>query len=275
MRLSDGEDGYGRAHLDAWGIDTVSATKCMGIIGGLGPAATIAFMSMVLARTPIERTGRHLHLIVDSDPGVPDINSAVLGRGQSPLEALQAMARRLETAGADFLVMACNAAHFYEDGIRQSVAIPFLSMIDATCAHIARDFPRARQAGLVATDGGIACGIYQRGLRAQGLDSLVPSPAQTESVMAAVARIRLGDHGPLAREPLIERINDLADAGAECVIAGCTEIPLVLAKGDVSVPLIDPAEVLAQVAVDFAIGQKIRLGSIGDELIHTGMERNK
>ena len=228
----------------------------MGIIGGLGPAATVAFMSMVLARTPIERTGQHLHLIVDSNPDVPDINAAVLGLGPSPLDALQAMARRLEEASADYLVMACNAAHFYEDGIRQAVAIPFLSMIDATCAHIARNLPSARRAGLVATDGGIDCGIYQSGLAAQGLETLVPSQAQTESVMAAVARIRLGDHGQRARMPLIERINSLAEDGADCVIAGCTEIPLVLTEADVSVPLIDPADVLAEAAVAFAIGDK-------------------
>ncbi len=232
----------------------MTATKCMGVIGGLGPAATIAFMSAVLARTPIERTGEHLHLIVDSNPGVPDINAAVLGLGPSPLDALQVMARRLEAAGADFLVMACNAAHFYEEGIRRSVAIPLLSMVDTTCAYIETSLPDARRAGLVATDGGIACGIYQRGLGARGLEALVPSPAQTQSVMAAVARIRLGDHGPLAREPLIERIDSLAEAGADCVIAGCTEIPLVLTGANLGVPLIDPADVLAEAAVAFAIG---------------------
>ncbi len=228
----------------------MSGTKCVGVIGGLGPAATVAFMSTVLARTP---PGQHLHLIVDSNPFVPDVNEAVLGRGPSPLEALQAMARRLEVAGADFLVMACNAAHFYEEGIRGAVAIPFLSMIDATCAHIAKALPGARRAGIVATDGGIACGIYQRKLGAQGLEWRTPSQAQTEVVMDAVARIRLGDHGLSTREPLIEQINGLVDAGVDCVIAGCTEIPLVLAREDVDTHLIDPAEVLAQAAVDFAI----------------------
>ncbi|MGN6143808.1 MAG: aspartate/glutamate racemase family protein [Mesorhizobium sp.] len=241
----------------------MAETMCMGVIGGLGPAATISFMSMVLARTPVERTGRHLHLIVDSNPGVPDINAAVLGRGPSPVEALQAMARRLETAGADFLVMACNAAHLYEDDIRRSVSIPFLSMIDATCAHIASTLPGARRAGLVATDGGIACGIYQRGLEARGLETLVPSPAETDTVMAAVARVRLGDLGPLAKTPLVERIDGLADAGAECVIAGCTEIPLVLTQRDVGVPLIDPAEILAEAAIAFAIREKSGQGLPG------------
>lgn len=241
----------------------MAETMCMGVIGGLGPAATISFMSMVLARTPIERTGRHLHLIVDSNPGVPDINAAVLGRGPSPVEALQAMAGRLETAGADFLVMACNAAHLYEDDIRRSVSIPFLSMVDATCAHIASTLPRARRAGLVATDGGIACGIYQRGLEARGLETLVPSPTETDTVMAAVARVRLGDLGPLAKTPLVERIDGLADAGAECVIAGCTEIPLVLTQRDVGVPLIDPAEILAEAAIAFAIREKSGQGLPG------------
>lgn len=230
-------------------------TKCMGIIGGLGPAATIAFMSSVLARTPLERTGRNLHVIADSNPGVPDVNAAVLGQGESPLENLRVMARRLEAAGADFLVMACNAAHFYEDGIRNAVAIPFLSMVEVTCAHIAEALPAARRVGLVATDGGIGCGIYQRALALRGIETLVPSQAQTEAVMAAVSRIRAGDVGASVRKALIGQVNGLVKAGAACVIAGCTEIPLVLGGDDTITTVIDPSEVLAQAAVDFAVGQ--------------------
>lgn len=233
----------------------MSETKCMGIIGGLGPAATVAFMSTVLARTPLERTGRHLHLIVDCNPGVPDVNAAVLGLGASPLEDLQAMARRLAAAGADFLVMACNAAHFYEEEIRSSVTIPFLSMVDATCDHIAGTLPATRRVGLIATDGGIACGIYQRALEARGIETLVPAPPQTEAVMTTLARIRAGDLGASVRQSLIGQVDALAEAGAECVIAGCTEIPLVLTPGDTGAPLIDPSECLAGAAIDFAVGQ--------------------
>lgn len=230
--------------------------KCMGIIGGLGPAATVSFMSTVLASTPLERTGRHLHLIVDCNPGVPDVNAAVLGLGESPLDDLRAMARRLAAAGADFLVMACNAAHLYEEGIRDSVAIPLLSMVDVACDHIAGTLPAARRVGLIATDGGIACGIYQRALARRGIETLVPSGPQTEAVMATLALVRAGDLGPSVKRSLIGQVEALAEAGAECVIAGCTEIPLVLAPGDTRTPVVDPSECLARAAVAFAIGQE-------------------
>ena len=227
--------------------------KCMGVIGGLGPAATVAFMATVLERTPLDRSRGHLHLIVDSNPRVADINAAVLGLGASPSAELQAMARRLETAGADFLVMACNAAHFYEDDIRNAVAIPFLSMVDATCGYIADHMQGVRRVGIVATDGGIRCGIYQRGLAAHGLEALVPSDAQTEIVMAAVEGVRSGVRGAAVRDPLVAQIDSFLQAGADCVIAACTEIPLVLTEGDTGVPVIDPAAILAQAAIDFAI----------------------
>ncbi|PWJ85125.1 Asp/Glu/hydantoin racemase [Mesorhizobium loti] len=93
--------------------------KTVGIIGGLGPMATVAFMNSVLEYTPIKSNRDHLHMIVEWNPKVPDINSAVLGTGPSPAAALAASGRRLETAGADFIVMVCNAAHVYEDELRR------------------------------------------------------------------------------------------------------------------------------------------------------------
>lgn len=230
--------------------------KCIGVIGGLGPAATVSFMTTVLECTPLDRSRGHLHLIVDSNPRVADINAAVLGLGASPSAELQTMARRLETAGADFLVMACNAAHFYEDDIRNAVAIPFLSMVDATCGYIANRMREVRRVGIVATDGGIRCGIYQRGLAAHGLEWLAPSDTQTEIVMAAVESVRSGVRGAAVRDPLVTQIDSFLELGADCVIAACTEIPLVLTDGDTRVPVIDPAAILARAAIDFAMDDR-------------------
>lgn len=105
----------------------------------LGPMATVAFMNSVLEHTPIKINRDHLHMIVDCNPTVPDINAAILGTGPSAAAALAASGRRLETAGADFIVMVCNAAHVYEDELRRAVAVPFISMAEETVRTIRSD----------------------------------------------------------------------------------------------------------------------------------------
>ena len=96
-----------------------AADLVVGILGGMGPAATVDLVSKILAATDAARDQDHLHLIVDCNPKVPNRNEAVDGTGPSPAPALVAMARRLEAAGADFLVMACNTAHAWEAEIRE------------------------------------------------------------------------------------------------------------------------------------------------------------
>jgi aspartate racemase len=103
--------------------------KCVGVLGGLGPAATADFFSKVVMATPAAADQDHLHVIIDNNPKVPNRNEAVAGTGVSPAPVLAEMASRLETAGADFLVMVCNAAHAFQDAITDAVRVPFVSII--------------------------------------------------------------------------------------------------------------------------------------------------
>lgn len=224
----------------------------VGVLGGLGPEATLDFFAKVLALTAARTDQEHLHLLIDDNPKVPNRNLAIAGTGPSAGPALVAMARRLEMAGADFLVMACNTAHYYEPDIRAAVAIPFVSIIEETCAALAVRVPGARQLGVLAAGGCRQAGLYDRALRARGIEPVVPDEAEQARFMECMYAIKGGDRGPAIKAGVAELGQRLIARGAEAVIAACTEVPLVLVDGDLTCPLVDSTAILAEATVAYA-----------------------
>jgi aspartate racemase len=218
----------------------MTARKTVGVLGGMGPAATAEFFRRLVDATPARTDQEHLHVIIDNDPHVPDRTSAILRGGPSPVEALAAMARRLERAGADLLVMPCNTAHAYIEGIRASVSIPALDMICETVATI--DWSSV---GLLATDGTIQTGLYQEACKARGVRVVVPDPADQRLIMASIAGIKRGEDPRRVEEEMEPIVRRLEREGAEAVIAGCTEISLVPGDG-MPVPWIDALDCLVE-----------------------------
>src|SRR3982751_789037 len=122
--------------------------KVVGVIGGMGPEATVDFMRRLVARTPARDDADHLHVLVDNNPKIPSRIAALIeGTGEDPTPVLCAMARGLQAQGADFLVMPCNTAHFYLPAIAASVSIPMLDMVQLAIAKLAG----AGKVGLLAS----------------------------------------------------------------------------------------------------------------------------
>lgn len=208
----------------------------VGVLGGMGPAATVDFMARVIALTEARADQDHIRMLVDHNPKVPNRQRAIRQNDPEVPRALAEMAYRLEAAGADFLVMACNSAHAFADAIRQATSIPFVSIIDESVGEVRRALPGARRVGLLATDGLQEAGIFQRALAAAGCEPVLPDSRNLGRLMTLVHRIKAGDTGDAVARSMAELAGVLAAAGAEIVIAGCTEIPLVLRAGDVPVP---------------------------------------
>lgn len=225
--------------------------RVAGVLGGMGPDATIDFMARVVALTPAERDQDHVRMLVDHNPGVPNRQAALLGDGEDPGPVLGAMAAGLEAAGADFIVMPCNTAHAFADAIRAAIAIPLVSIIDLT-VDACEPYDRV---GLLATDGCVASRVYQQALAARGKSVVVPEPDEMASLMAAISAIKAGrrDEGIAAAMRAVAAA--LVERGAEAIIAGCTEIPLALDAGMLSVPLVSSTEVLAVATVSIARGE--------------------
>ena len=129
----------------------------VGVLGGMGPEATVDFMSKVISLTPGEDDQDHVRLLVDQNPHVPNRQEALLRGGESPGPVLADMARRLEAGGCDFLVMPCNTAHAFQEDIRSAVNIPFVSIVDATLDAV-RD---ANCVGIMATTACVQANVYQ------------------------------------------------------------------------------------------------------------------
>jgi aspartate racemase len=188
-------------------------------------------------------------MIVDHDPTVPNRQNAILDKGKDPGPALARMAKRLEDAGADFLVIPCNTAHVFEQSILDAVGIPLVSIVEETVDALPEECNRV---GLLATDGCMKAGIYQRALESRDIEAIEPGDNELQDLMSLVYSVKAGDTSKAIARAMQALANELVLRGAEAIIAGCTEIPLVLDESMLDVPLISSTDVLAARTVQLA-----------------------
>lgn len=231
-----------------------NAQKTAGVLGGMGPEATVDFMAKVIALTDAERDQDHVRMLVDHNPHVPNRQDAILGDGEDPGPALAAMAAGLQAGGADFLVIPCNTAYVFEDAILAATHIPLISIIGVSVAAVQDSAPGADRVGLLATDGCLRSGIYQAGLEAAGLAAELPTADELGELMSLVRAIKAGRHSDETARAMAGLGEALVSRGAGAIIAGCTEIPLVLGEDAVSVPLISSTDALAEITAKLATG---------------------
>ena len=231
----------------------MSEAKTIGVIGGMGPAATLDFFAKLIAATPAARDQDHLRVLIDSNPRVPDRNAAIAGRGPSPGPALAASARALERSGADALVIACNTAHAFQADIEAAVSIPLLSMIDATVDAALAMHPA--RVGVLAAEGCRRAGLYQRAFAARNVEALLLADGAQQDFMDLIYRVKAGDVGQDVRRRMEGLAISLNASGAQSVVAACTEVPLVLGGEVLAVPLINSTDALVARVVRFALGR--------------------
>ena len=226
----------------------------VGVLGGMGPDATVDFMAKVIALTRAECDQDHVRMIVEHNPKVPNRQAAIASRDAAVARVLADMARRLQEAGADFLVMPCNSAHAFSEPIRQATSIPFVSIITETVGEIGRVLPGARRIGVLQTDGLQQAGLYEEALARAGHTPVVLRDDELGDLMRLVHCIKAGDRSDDIGRGMASLAKGLAGRGAEAILAACTEIPLVLRAADVDVPLLASTDVLARRTVELATG---------------------
>ena len=226
--------------------------KIIGILGGMGPEATIDLFYKIIKFTPAEKDQDHLRIIIDNNPKIPDRTAAILGKGEDPLPALQESARSLEKAGADFIIIPCNTAHYFLSSIQKSVKIPVLNMIEKAVKETQQRIFPIQKVGLLASIGIYKTEIYHQHFRKFNIEVISPEEKDKEEVMKVIYAVKAGNLSNEVKGNILKIAQKLIDKGAEAIIAGCTEIPLILKEGDASVPIIDPTQVLAKAAVQKA-----------------------
>ncbi len=229
----------------------VKREKVIGILGGMGPLATVELFRRIVERTPAEKDQEHPRIIIYNDTKIPDRTVFILGRGDDPRPELIDAARKLESWGADFIIMPCNTAHFFAGTIQRNIKIPLLNMVEETAEEIKR--MGLRKVGLLATDGTIKGFVYHRALLRRKIEIAVPGKKDQERVMKAIYEGVKAGNLELGRELLLSVARKL-EKRSEGIIAGCTEVSVALKPGDLSVPLIDPMNIIAERAVRMALG---------------------
>lgn len=222
-------------------------SKVLGVLGGMGPAATLDFLAKLQTATPVKREQDHLRVLVDINPHVPDRNAGA----SDPGPVLAAMAAGLRDGGAQVLAIACNTAHTYAEAVRSS-GLPLVDMLET--AGLAAQARGANVVGVLGTS--LALSLYRDRFSPMGLEVVALDDHEQVEFMALLYRIKQGHLGADARETMAALAHRLIGKGAQSVVAGCTEVPLVLSAADLSVPFLDATEELAQRCVAVCLGRQ-------------------
>lgn len=229
--------------------------KTIGILGGMGPEATLDLAKLIMDLTPARKDQEHIPAVIHNNTRIPDRTLALLGEGESPVPELFRSVDIL-SPNVDFIVMPCNTAHNYYAAVSDRATVPVLHIVHETAKFIQSCYPDVSQVGLLATTGTVASRIYHTIFAQYGLTVIAPSVNEQESlVMDAIygdMGIKAGQYD-IAQKKLELAAEHLSEMGAELIIGGCTEIPLVLKQESVSFVLINPTKILAQKAVDLAL----------------------
>lgn len=226
--------------------------KVIGILGGMGPEATLDCFAKIIKSTPAQQDQDHLRVVIESNPKVPDRTAAILGKGDSPMPVLVQGCRTLEQAGVDFIIIPCVSAHFFLNELRRAVELPILSIFDTVAEAIETDHPEIKTVGLLGTSGTVLGGLFQERLAAGGIETLACDDHYQTLVMAAIYDIKKGqpDRSRAAiTSDLVAAAESLIAQGAQGIIAGCTEIPLALSQEHLSVPYFDSLIHLVRAAI--------------------------
>ncbi|MFW3616401.1 aspartate/glutamate racemase family protein [Billgrantia antri] len=220
----------------------------VGVLGGMGPEATVTFMQRVIDATPAEDDFDHVHMIVDSNPKVPSrIKALIEGDGENPGPTIADMSRRLERSGADFLVMPCNTAHFYWQDAQDAVGIPVWNIVERTLDRIAGDMPKA-SVGMLCSPALRKIQLYEGFAESRALPLLYPD--DENAILDVIRAVKRGrGRQPDTLSALARGAAELKERGADVLVLACTEFSVIGNALDVSLPVVDSVQVLAEQVV--------------------------
>ncbi|MGB3209265.1 MAG: amino acid racemase [Desulforhopalus sp.] len=230
--------------------------KIPGIIGGMGPEATIDLMQRIIANTPAEDDVDHIRCIVDNNPKIPSRMKHILGEfGENPGHCMAEMGKRLEVYGADFLVIPCNTAHHYYEDVVKAVNIPVVHLIDLVVENVVANNPGLTQIGVLGSTTIVKTRLYQNLFAKRGVEVVYPDESVQEKLFNVIKDIKRGKTGKETREDFSKIGNHLKSKGVHLAILGCTELGII--ADDLPILCIDAAEVLAKEVVAVAKNKKL------------------
>lgn len=225
-------------------------SKTVGIVGGMGPEATVDLMTKIIRATPAQKEQEHIRILVDNNPHIPCRIEAIMRNGESPGPIMAEMAANLEKWGADFIVIACNTAHYYLPNVIDAVKIPVLNMVEETVKELKQD--GIKNVVLLATLAVLQTKLYEKALEHSGINLILPSETYQEKVLKIIAAVKAGNFAQTTGY-VDEILEYCAEKGAEAIILGCTELPMAFYKTcESNIAIYDPTTIIAQAIVNKA-----------------------
>lgn len=222
----------------------------LGVLGGMGPLATLDFIGKVIRNTPARRDQDHIEIVTYFANRVPDRTDAISGQGDDPFPAMRLALRSLEQSGADLVAIPCNTAHHWHAALQRDANVPILHIVDAVMDELELLGAAGGALGILATTGTIDAGIYQERLAHRRRAFLLPDAEGQQEVMRAIRLVKAGFLADAA-DILEAQAGGLVDAGCAAIAMACTEIPPALARPPAHLAsyLLDPTEALARASI--------------------------
>ncbi|MGB6128441.1 MAG: amino acid racemase [Psychrilyobacter sp.] len=214
--------------------------KIAGVLGGMGPLATIDLLNKIVKHTDAKKDSDHVHTLVDNYTGIPDRTAYILGNGENPEKYLVESALKLEAMGASFIVMPCNTAHYFYEKIYGTVKIPFVNMIE----EVAKELDGVKKVGLLATKGTYRGHIYENIFNKYGIEIEVPPVDLQEIVNQLIYNLKEGKDN-INEVPIDKVLDYFSNLGIDNIILGCTELPVAFEMLNVKGNFLDPTKILA------------------------------
>ena len=199
--------------------------KKLGVLGGMGPAASAEFMVRLTALTPASKDQEHIPTILWSDPRVPDRNKSIQNKDNLPLPWLQYGIKGLQEAGCTHIVIPCNTAHYWYDELIK-LGTPITHIVDSVAEELYKINLKKETIGILGTQATVNWGVYQTKLSAHGWHCIIPSTVDMTTYVQPGIELVKGNHIETAHSLFIKAIDNLVSRGAKAIVLGCTEIPL-------------------------------------------------
>ncbi|SHN59840.1 aspartate/glutamate racemase family protein [Desulfovibrio litoralis] len=229
--------------------------KIVGILGGMGPEATVDFMQRLIKLVPAKDDSDHIRCVVDNNPKVPSRMKALIdGDGENPGPCMADMAQRLEKWGASFLVIPCNTAHYYYDYVKNSVNIPVLNILDLTTNYVVKHFPEVTNIGILASNAVQKTKMYEKCFEPYHKNIIFPDKIFQNRLLSLIKDIKKGLCGEEQQQELQVIVDHLITKDANLCIIACTELSVIAST--FKSPFVDASQILAMRVIEIIKEEK-------------------
>lgn len=201
--------------------------KRLGILGGMGPAASAEFINRLIDQTPAKSDQEHIPFVLWNDPTIPDRSTSLINRDDLPWAKLKRGIQGLKNSDCDHIVIPCNTAHFWYDRL-VDLGVPIIHIVDSVVDELKSQGITSGTIGIIGTKATMQFGLYQEHFRKLDYSCITPSTLEMDTLVQPAIDLIKANNLLAAQELLLEAIRNLHVWNVDAVVLGCTELPLAI-----------------------------------------------